>query len=149
MGCHLLQGIFLTQGSNPGLLHCRQTLYHLSHQGSLYIWASLVAQTIRESACQCRRPGFNPWFGKIPWRRKCCIYVIPNLPVHLTSLFPLGVHTFVLNSSLSWTTQSRARSSFHTGTHPLQCSISPALMNPSWSPCSTFTVCCGRLLLCV
>ena len=30
----LLQGIFPTQGSNPGLLHCRQTLYHLSHQGS-------------------------------------------------------------------------------------------------------------------
>ena len=28
-----LQGIFLTQGSNPGLLHCRQTVYHLSHQG--------------------------------------------------------------------------------------------------------------------
>ena len=27
MGCHcLLQGIFLTQGSNPGLLHCRQML---------------------------------------------------------------------------------------------------------------------------
>ena len=34
MGCHfLLQGIFLTQGSNPGLPHCRQTLYRLSHQG--------------------------------------------------------------------------------------------------------------------
>ena len=33
--CHfLLQRIFLTQGSNPGLLHCRQMLYHLSHQGS-------------------------------------------------------------------------------------------------------------------
>ena len=30
----LLQGIFLIQGSNPGLLHCRQILYHLSHQGS-------------------------------------------------------------------------------------------------------------------
>ena len=29
----LLQGIFLTQGSNPGLLHCRQMLYLLSHQG--------------------------------------------------------------------------------------------------------------------
>ena len=28
-----LQGIFLTQGSNPGLLHWRQTLYPLSHQG--------------------------------------------------------------------------------------------------------------------
>ena len=30
----LLQGIFSTQGSNPGLLHCRQILYHLSHQGN-------------------------------------------------------------------------------------------------------------------
>ena len=29
----LLQGIFLIQGSNLGLLHCRQILYHLSHQG--------------------------------------------------------------------------------------------------------------------
>ena len=35
MGCHaLLQGIFPTQGSNPGLPHCRQILYYLSHQGS-------------------------------------------------------------------------------------------------------------------
>ena len=35
MGCHaLLQGIFPTQGSNPGLLHCRRILYHLSQQGS-------------------------------------------------------------------------------------------------------------------
>ena len=34
VGCHfLLQGIFPTQGSNPGLPHCRQTLYRLSHQG--------------------------------------------------------------------------------------------------------------------
>ena len=33
MGCHaLLQVIFLTQGLNPGLLHCRQILYCLSHQ---------------------------------------------------------------------------------------------------------------------
>ena len=35
VGCHsLLQGIFLTQGLNPSLPHCRQILYHLSHQGS-------------------------------------------------------------------------------------------------------------------
>ena len=33
--CHsLLKGIFPTQRSNPGLLHCRQILYQLSHQGS-------------------------------------------------------------------------------------------------------------------
>ena len=40
VGSHfLLQGIFPTQGLNPGLLHCRQILfyfifYRLSHQGS-------------------------------------------------------------------------------------------------------------------
>ena len=28
------QGIFPTQGSNPGLLHCRWFLYHLNHEGS-------------------------------------------------------------------------------------------------------------------
>ena len=30
----LLQGIFLTQGSNPGLPYCRRILYQLSHKGS-------------------------------------------------------------------------------------------------------------------
>ena len=30
----LLQGIFPSQGSNPGLPHCRRILYQLSYQGS-------------------------------------------------------------------------------------------------------------------
>ena len=30
----LLQGIFPTQGSKPGLWHCRQIFYQLRHQGS-------------------------------------------------------------------------------------------------------------------
>ena len=30
------RGIFWTQGLNPGLLHCRQFLYHLSHRGRSY-----------------------------------------------------------------------------------------------------------------
>ena len=35
VGCQsLFQGIFPTQESNPGLLHCGQILHHLSHQGS-------------------------------------------------------------------------------------------------------------------
>ena len=46
VGCHfLLQGIFLTQGSNLGLLYCSQILYHLSNLGgptkSLYKYANL------------------------------------------------------------------------------------------------------------
>ena len=33
VGCHaLLQGIFPTQGSNPGLLHCKQILYRVSNR---------------------------------------------------------------------------------------------------------------------
>ena len=35
VGCHsFLQGIFPSQGSNCSLLHCKQILYPLSHQGS-------------------------------------------------------------------------------------------------------------------
>ena len=40
VGCHaLLQGIFPTQGSNPGLLNYRQILYCLSHPGSQEYWS--------------------------------------------------------------------------------------------------------------
>ena len=40
MGCHaLLQEIFPTQESNPGLQHCRRIRYHLSHQRSPQIYA--------------------------------------------------------------------------------------------------------------
>ena len=45
VGCHfLLQGIFPNQGSNLGLLHCRQTLYPLSHQGipSKIFWLEVL-----------------------------------------------------------------------------------------------------------
>ena len=41
----LLQGVFLTQGSNPGLLHCRWIFYQLSHKGSLRIleWVAILS----------------------------------------------------------------------------------------------------------
>ena len=44
--CALLQEIFLTHGLNLGLLHCRQILYRLSHQGNLQfssvVWSCLT-----------------------------------------------------------------------------------------------------------
>ena len=61
VGCHaLLQGIFLTQGLNPGLLHCRKILYHLSHhahrnyevEGSGYMKVQIWKKT----------PGCKPQF---------------------------------------------------------------------------------------
>ena len=38
----LLQEIFPTQGSNPGLLHCRQILNQLSYQGSPWLSICLI-----------------------------------------------------------------------------------------------------------
>ena len=40
--------------------------FHLLSQES---WASLVAQMVK-NLLQCRRPGFDPWIGKILWRKK-------------------------------------------------------------------------------
>ena len=44
VGClALLQGIFPTEGSNPGLQHCRQILYQLSHRKpQRYIFQCLI-----------------------------------------------------------------------------------------------------------
>ena len=56
-GCHsLLQGILPTQGSNPGLLHCRQILYHLSHQGNRRK-RGINAFPLPNSAGSLRSPG--------------------------------------------------------------------------------------------
>ena len=47
VGCYfLLQGIFPTQGSNLGLLHCRQMLYPLSQHLSKY-FKSIYHQSIK------------------------------------------------------------------------------------------------------
>ena len=62
VGCHvLLQGIFPTQESSPGLPHCRQILHHLSHQGSprTLEW---VAYTFSRGSSQLRN-----------WTRVSCI----------------------------------------------------------------------------
>ena len=61
----------------------RYVLYHLYHMGSpqsyklsmniffsmniLYV-ASLVTQTVKDYL-QCGRPGFDPWVGKVLWKR--------------------------------------------------------------------------------
>ena len=72
VGCHsLLQGIFPTPGSNPGLPHCRQILYHLSYQGTPISLTCGISNTIqmhlsmkqkqthrhREQTCDCQEGG--------------------------------------------------------------------------------------------
>ena len=65
-GCHFpLQEIFPTQGSNPGLPHCRRILYQLSHQrsprilewmGSLSLFQGIfLTQESNRGLLHCRR----------------------------------------------------------------------------------------------
>ena len=61
VGCHaLFQGLFLTQGLNPGLLHCRQILYHLSHQGSPFI-SLVLTQNPKYSGCSINIGCIDRW----------------------------------------------------------------------------------------
>ena len=60
MGCHaLLQEIFQTQGSNSGLLHCRQILYQLNHKGSPGILEWEAFPFSRRSSPPRNRPGVS------------------------------------------------------------------------------------------
>ena len=57
----LLQGIFPTQGSNVGLLHCRQILYRLSYKGSP---ANRISQSIQlVQLLSCVRVFATPWIA--------------------------------------------------------------------------------------
>ena len=59
VGCHfLLQEIFPT-GSNPGLPHCRQTLYRLSHQGSPELSASVLKLQNSYNPIPISKPFYN------------------------------------------------------------------------------------------
>ena len=81
LGCHaLLQGIFPTQGSNPGLLHCRQILCQLSYQGSpwsTHIYIHNMLSVVHSFLC-------------------CIIFHCVNTAQYIQ--FPLG--TFSTNTSM-------------------------------------------------
>ena len=69
----LLQEIFPTQGSNPGLPNCRQILYQLSHKGSLkrlytYNFIFIMLWNYRDgkqvSGCQALKNEWGIWLQK-------------------------------------------------------------------------------------
>ena len=64
----LLQGIFPTQGSNLGLLHCRRILYQLSHRGSpRSLLGACLSVTLDTRAC---------WTLRAHWSRQACASVL-------------------------------------------------------------------------
>ena len=63
VGSHFfLQGIFLTQGLNPGLLHCRQILYHLSHQGSHIFVIDVIERKFKKMISLRKNNGNNTFY---------------------------------------------------------------------------------------
>ena len=70
-----------------------------------YVWASLVVQWVK-NCLQCRRPGFDPWVGKIPWRReRLCTPVFWPGELHgqrsLAGYFPWGCKELDMTEQLS------------------------------------------------
>ena len=77
-GCHFfLQGIFPTQGWNLGLLHCRQILYHQSHQGSPVKAISLFKMWDQSHICKKLTYGYQgeEWEG-INWEIGIDVYTL-------------------------------------------------------------------------
>ena len=77
----LLQGIFPTQGSNPGLPHCRWILYCLSHKGSprilewvAYPFSSTSSRTGNQTGVSCTAGGcfffLTNWAIREPGKNK-------------------------------------------------------------------------------
>ena len=70
VGSHsLLQRIFPTQVSNPGLLHCRQILYQLNLQGSPNT-SELIYKMETDSQTWKTIHGSNLWLPKVEGRRR-------------------------------------------------------------------------------
>ena len=78
-----LQGIFPTQGLNPGLLHCRWILYQLSHKGSPRIlewvafpFSSGFSQPRSWTGASCIAGGFlTNWAIREAWILNTCLFL--------------------------------------------------------------------------
>ena len=57
------------QATRPPNPHGGTSTIKTNHKLPEYRSASLVTQTVKH-LLQCGRPGFDPWVGKTPWRRK-------------------------------------------------------------------------------
>ena len=116
----LLQQIFLIQESNQGLLHCRQILYQLSYEGSIYVSISYMYTYISSlldlpprppccspisAICAIIAPSELPVLGSrfplVVCFTHARVYMsIPNLPIH-PLLSPPHVHAYILYLCIS------------------------------------------------
>ena len=120
MACHaLLQGIFPTQGLNPGLPHCKQILYHLSHQRSskrrggrlnregIYVYIQLIYVVTQQKPTQHCKAIFPQLKNKFRKKRIFASIFMKDMGLSFTflvlSLFPYqrdaGLIECIVNNS--------------------------------------------------
>ena len=123
----LLQRIFPTQGLNPDLLHCKQILYQLSHQGSPALFQSFYSLVIF-----------------------CCMYSIyPFLMLKHFACDPIQILTFFMlyfqDGSLTASPFLHGTSSF-SGSGPLEltCCFLRFQAMPHFSMCLSDKICSYR-----
>ena len=106
LGCHfLLQGVFLTQGSNPHLLHCREILYPLNHSYGEHRQHQFPSQTTKHKSSQLPNPkraqNIHRWvIGKQlqMTHKKRCFFSVKIGEVQSKTLFsPHPLDLFQLN----------------------------------------------------
>ena len=128
----LLQGTFLTQGSNPGLPFCRQILYQLSHKGNPRIleWVAYTSSS-RSSRPRNRtevsciagdslptelwaplgKAAAHPVHDELP----ICIWYVENYKVHLTALLAIAFACLICLANLSLRIVWRGKKSAYIG----------------------------------
>ena len=142
--CSLLQGIFPTQGSNPGLLHCRWILYCLRHQGSprilewvAYPFSSRSSWPRNWIRISCIAVGFST-----SWATREALYIYVCVCVEWKYIFPyMGYGCFTTNIVLVSAVQ-RSESAVSIHMSPLSWSSCPHHTHlghyraPSWASCA-------------
>jgi len=105
MGSHsLLQRIFPTQGSNLGLLYCRQTLYQLSHQGIPHQSVSQFSRSVVSTLCNpmnCSTPGLAIYHQLLEFTQTCLVSQWWH-PTISSSVIPFSSHLQTFPSSGSF-----------------------------------------------
>ena len=108
----LLQGIFPTQGGNPGIPHCRQILYQLSHKGSprilqwvAYPFSSGSSQPRNRTGGSCIAGGFFTIWAMTTEFKLSCATISSRLKekkkkFYVTKTKECREKKFVLSSSL-------------------------------------------------
>ena len=89
----LLQGIFPTQGSNPGLQHCKWILYQLSHQGSPRILEWVAYPFFRGSSWPRNQKGVSCIAGRFltNWAIREALI---SLSIYIMSIQVSTIHDF-------------------------------------------------------